>query len=256
MLEEEEQLQLQRNEAEEREKRMEDIHKRKEAAKTFANPSSPDESLPHGSYTSGGDSDDESDEGLLEEEFDWDSAQHHREVALEYYKKRHVIGAEATRAMTSHTHDDEEWNQGDITPNQRPKPSVSRFRADHMAMAYDRSTSTSLGPSVIPASRQKSLQEAIRLGKVENNHLVGGEEGESGSEDEAVREVLELLSNGRIHNAGPVGNGYIHNDGPVGNDRIQNAGPGVMRSTVPELSAGSARSAADAVTSSSERKDI
>lgn len=248
-LEEEERLQLERAEAEEREKRMEDIHKREEVVKTFANPSSPDGSLPHGSYTSGSDSDDESNEGLLEEEFDWDSAQHQREVALEYYKKRHVIGAEAARAMTSHTHDDEEWNQGDITPNQRPKPSVSRFRADHMAMAYDKSTSTSLGPSVIPASRHKSLQEAIRLGKVENNHLVGGEEGESGSEDEAVREVLELLSNGRIHNAGPVGNGRIHNDGPVGNSHIQNAGPGVMRSTVTELSAGSARSAADAVTS-------
>jgi hypothetical protein len=74
------------------------------------------------------------------------------------------------------------------------------------------------------------------LGKIENNHLVGGEEGESGSEDEAVREVLELLSNGRIHNAGPVSNGHI-----------DNAGPTVMRSTVTELSAGSARSAADTV---------
>ncbi|KAG1820531.1 uncharacterized protein BJ212DRAFT_1340637, partial [Suillus subaureus] len=202
MFEEEERLQLERDETEEREKWIEDIHKRKEAANFFANPSSPDESSQHRSYTSGSDSDDESDEGLLEEEFDWDSAQHHREVALEYYKKRHVIGVEAARAMTSHTHDDEESNQGDITPNQRPKPSVSRFRADRMAVTYDKSTSTSLGPSLIPASRQKSLQEAIRLGKVENNHLVGGEEGESGSEDEAVREVLELLSNGRIHDAG------------------------------------------------------
>jgi hypothetical protein len=64
------------------------------------------------------------------------------------------------------------------------------------------------------------------MGKVENNHLVGGEEGESGSEDEAVREVLELLRNGHIHNAGP----------------------GAMRSTVTEFSAGSARSAADTVT--------
>ncbi|KAG1762488.1 hypothetical protein EDD22DRAFT_891753 [Suillus occidentalis] len=162
--------------------------------------------MPHKFYASDSD-DDESDEGLLEEEFDWDSAQHHREVALEYYKKRHVIGAEAARAMTSHTHDDEEWNQSDITPNHRPKPSVSRFRADRMAMAYDKSASTSLGPS--------------------NNHLVGGEEGESGSEDEAVREVLELLSNGHIYNTGP----------------------GVMHSTATELlSAGSARSAADTVT--------
>jgi hypothetical protein len=68
--------------------------------------------MPHESHTS--DSDDESDEGLLEEEFDWDSAQHQREVALEYYKKRHAIGAEAARAMTLHTHDDKEWNQVSI----------------------------------------------------------------------------------------------------------------------------------------------
>lgn len=96
-----------------------------------------------------------------------------------------------------------------------------------MATAYDKSTSTSLGPSVIPASRQRSLQEAIRLGKIDNNHLVGGEEGESGSEDEAVREVLELLRNGRIHNAGAD----------------------LTSSTVAELSAGSARSAAGTVAS-------
>ncbi|KAG2158479.1 uncharacterized protein EDB93DRAFT_1199376 [Suillus bovinus] len=191
--------------------------------------STPDEAgdMPYESYTSGSEDDDGSDDGLLEEEFDWDSAQHHREVALEYYKKRHVIGMEAARAMTSHTHDDEEWNQGDIAPDRRPKPSVSRFRADRMATAYDKSTSTSLASSVIPASRQKSLQEAIRLGKIENDHLVGGEEGESGSEDEAVREVLELLKNGHIHNAGPSSIG----------------------STVNELSAGSARSATDTVAS-------
>ncbi|KAG2349534.1 hypothetical protein BDR05DRAFT_994557 [Suillus weaverae] len=413
-LEEEERLQLERDEAEEREKRTEDVRKRKEAAKadverlraakeiqkkmgkallknlaearekeerelknliekepsksesskpkktvTFANPSSPDESsatresqttgssidlgrhpmkmhvverhpasyqpsselqpegdsddeplsmtsstpdedevgnIPHESYTSDSDDDDESDEGLLEEEFDWDSAQHHREVALEYYKKRHAIGAEAAQAMTSHTHDDEEWNQGDIASDQHPKPSVSRFRADRMATAYDNSTSTSLGPSVIPASRQKSLQEAIRLGKVENNHLVGGEEGESGSEDETVREVLELLSNGRIHNAGP---GFIPQSTvsevierrqfkpnpphqrvveptvgvpPIFSTVVESPSfpsvivgrqqslsdtntsrpqrpPVVMRSTVTELSAGSARSAADTVAS-------
>lgn len=227
MLEEEERLQLGRGEAEERERRTENIHKQKEERKlkyvverepsksesskpktvTFANPGSPDESsnMPHKSYTSSSSDDDESHEDPLEEQLDWDSAQHHREVALEYYKKRRIIGAEAARAMTSHTHDDEEWNQEDIAPQQRSKPSMSRFKAERMAMAYDKSTSisTSLGPSVIPASRQKSLQEAIRLGKVENNRLVGGEEGESGSEDEAVREVLELLKNGRIHNAGP-----------------------------------------------------
>lgn len=72
--------------------------------------------MPHESRTFDSDADDdddnESDEDLLEEGYDWDSAHHHREVALEYYKKRHTIGAETARAMTSHTHDDEEWNEG------------------------------------------------------------------------------------------------------------------------------------------------
>ncbi|KAG1756414.1 uncharacterized protein EDB91DRAFT_1325467 [Suillus paluster] len=194
-----------------------------------------DGNMLHESHTSGSDDDDdddESDEGLLEEEYDWNSAQHHREVALAYYKKRHAIGVDAAQAMTSHTHDDEEWNEGCIPPDQRPKPSVSRFRADRMATAYDRSTSTSLEPSVIPASRQKSLQEAIRLGKVENDHLVGGEEGESGSEDEAVREILELLSNGGIHNAGP-NVARQNSEGPV----LSTPAPSEEPATVPSVPA-------------------
>ena len=67
---------------------------------------------PHESRTLDSDTDnDESDEDVLEEEYDWDSAHHHREVALEYYKKRHAIGTETARAMTSHTHDEEGWSQ-------------------------------------------------------------------------------------------------------------------------------------------------
>ncbi|KAG2077965.1 hypothetical protein BDR04DRAFT_1087653 [Suillus decipiens] len=69
--------------------------------------------MPHKSYSLQSNSDDdESHEDPLEEQLDWDSTQHHREVTLEYYKKRRIIGAEAARASrTSHTHDDEEWNQ-------------------------------------------------------------------------------------------------------------------------------------------------
>lgn len=75
-----------------------------------------------------------------------------------------------------------------------------------MAAAYDRScdpVSTPIGQNVIPASRQKSLQTSVRLGKFENGRLVGGESGDSGSEDEVAREVIEMLRTGNIRNVGP-----------------------------------------------------
>ena len=75
-----------------------------------------------------------------------------------------------------------------------------------MAVAYDKShspVSTSIGQTVIPASRQKSLRNSVRLGKLESDQLVGGASGESGSEDETVREVIQMLRMGNIQNAGP-----------------------------------------------------
>ncbi|KAH7926670.1 hypothetical protein BV22DRAFT_1032666 [Leucogyrophana mollusca] len=158
-----------------------------------------------------GDDDEVGDQDVLDDDFDWDSVRHQREVALEYYKKRLAIGADATQAMTSHTHDEDEWDQPEVPldatlSSSRPKPAVSRFKADRIASSYNvsqPSASTSLGPSVIPASGQKSLQGAVRVGKLQNDQLVGGEAGESGSEDERVKEVLEMLKGGQIQNAGP-----------------------------------------------------
>lgn len=75
-----------------------------------------------------------------------------------------------------------------------------------MAAGYDKShgpVSTSIGQTVIPASRQKSLRNSVRLGKLENDQLVGGDPGESGSEDETLKEVIQLLQTGSIQNAGP-----------------------------------------------------
>jgi hypothetical protein len=70
-----------------------------------------------------------------------------------------------------------------------------------VVIAHDKSTSTSLGPSIIPASRvsTKILARNYLVGKVENNH---GEE----EEDEAFRELFEFLtrSSGRIHMLVPV----------------------------------------------------
>lgn len=51
------------------------------------------------------------DDEPLEEGFDYDSAQHHREIALEYHEKRHAIGAETARAMAAHTLDDYERDE-------------------------------------------------------------------------------------------------------------------------------------------------
>ncbi|KAH0830641.1 hypothetical protein J3R83DRAFT_2096 [Lanmaoa asiatica] len=145
-------------------------------------------------------SNDLSDDEPLEEGFDYDTARHHREIALEYHKKRNAIGAEAARAMAAHTLDD--YEEHDAPNGQLP---LSRFRADRMAAAYDKShgpVSTSIGQTVIPASRQKSLRNSVRLGRLENDRLAGGNSGESGSEDETTREVIQVLQTGNIQNAG------------------------------------------------------
>ncbi|KAG6376224.1 hypothetical protein JVT61DRAFT_2199 [Boletus reticuloceps] len=137
----------------------------------------------------------------LEGGFDYDAAQHHREIALEYHKKRHTIGAETAKAMAAQPPDD--CDQHETLSGQLP---LSHFRADRMAAAYDKShghVSTSIGHTVIPASRQKSTRNSVRLGKLEDDQLVGGDSGESGSEDEAIREVMHMLQAGNIQNAGP-----------------------------------------------------
>lgn len=52
-----------------------------------------------------------SDDEPLEEGFDYDTAQHHGEIALEYHKKRRAIGAETAKVMTAHTLDDYEQHE-------------------------------------------------------------------------------------------------------------------------------------------------
>ena len=96
-----------------------------------------------------------------------------------------------------------------LSSSQR-KPSVSRFKADRIASPYNApfpSTSTStIGTSILSASGSQTLQRAIRTGRLENDKLVGGDAGESASEpeDENVKEVLELLKQGQVHNIGPT----------------------------------------------------
>lgn len=78
--------------------------------------------------------------------------------------------------------------------------------ASSFSAASQASSSTSLGPSTLPASGYQTLQRAIRTGRLENDRLVGGDDGESASEpeDESVKEVLELLKKGEVHNLGPT----------------------------------------------------
>jgi hypothetical protein len=49
-----------------------------------------------------------------EDGFDMDAMQHQREIALAYFEKRNTIGADAARAMSTHSHDlagESEWEQ-------------------------------------------------------------------------------------------------------------------------------------------------
>jgi hypothetical protein len=49
-----------------------------------------------------------------EDEFDIDTIQHQREIALAYFEKRNTIGADAARAMSAHSHDisdEDDWER-------------------------------------------------------------------------------------------------------------------------------------------------
>lgn len=79
----------------------------------------PDHDAPIQPPSSGDEDDDLPEDEVLDDEYDFDSAQHQREIALEYYKKRSTIGEDTARALSAHTHEavgpngepDDEWNQ-------------------------------------------------------------------------------------------------------------------------------------------------
>lgn len=196
-----------------------------------ADHSDSEDALPPGSQ----DDSDESDYGVPEdkEPIEWDDegydfARHQREIALEYYKKRAVVGAETLAAMRNHEHTDEnEWDRPVSVSIQKlcevlahlcvlfkvvpldatlastpPKPDVSRFKAERVSAST--LPSQSLGASIVPASQSSTLKAAVKLGKLEGNKLVGGDEGESDDElDPAAKELLKALKKGDVVNAGP-----------------------------------------------------
>ncbi|KAF5386902.1 hypothetical protein D9615_001591 [Tricholomella constricta] len=189
---------------------------------TIAGPDSDDESESgsHGEQSDdGAEQYSNSDLGpaLEEEEFDVDFAQHQREIALQYYEQRNKIGAAALSAMSSHSHDGDGDVKVDIPldmpSSESEKPSISRFKATRLASSYSDATSpsTSLGASVVPASTARTLQKAIRTGKLDaDERLVGGDvDSASEEENEGLQELLNLLQKGEVYNLGPDGN-FIH----------------------------------------------
>ena len=86
-----------------------------------------------------------------------------------------------------------------------PKPSTSRFKSERVAGST--LASHSLGDAVLPAAQSTSVQRAVRMGKLEDGQLVGGDAGDSDGEldtaDENTRAMLEMLRNGKVTNIGP-----------------------------------------------------
>lgn len=184
---------------------------------------------------------DSEDESLADEEpsewndEDFDTARHQREVALAYYEKRKTIGAEVSNAMRAHTHehDGNGWDQPvraktnsmsfhihealivqevpleATLASTPPKPTASRFKADRLANAPSTTglASHSLGASVLSANTAP-MKRAIRMGRLENGKLIGGDDGDSDeditAEDENAKQFLEMLRNGEVTNVGPL----------------------------------------------------
>lgn len=64
----------------------------------------------------------------------------------------------------------------------------------HSAAVSAGSTSISLGPSVLPSGESHTLKRAVRTGKLSDGKLVGGEAGESASEDEEDENRQRMLN--------------------------------------------------------------
>ncbi|KAJ6624540.1 hypothetical protein B0H10DRAFT_1943141 [Mycena sp. CBHHK59/15] len=197
-------------------------------------PDSDDESEPPSSPLSGSDDGELILDGEFEEEVDLDFAHHQREIALEYHEKRAKMADATSNAMRSHSHnqDGSVYKTAEDSLNQTSrKPIMSHFQANRLASSYNASTpSTSklLGANVLPASSARTLQHAIRTGKLDSdNRLVGGDAGESGSEDDespAMQEILELLKKGELYNLGPDGN-LIYTVPPPSNPSQNSSAP-------------------------------
>ncbi|KAK0503565.1 hypothetical protein EDD18DRAFT_636560 [Armillaria luteobubalina] len=171
----------------------------------------------------GGSSSDNPSDGdeKVEEGFDMDYAQHQREIALEYHKKRQTIGRDVSLAMRSHTHEEDEDQEQPSGSTPKKKTPLSHFKSERLASSYGASSpsssssspaSQSLGAYVLPASGAETLRNAVRMGKLDSdNRLVGGESDSEG-DNEAVQEIIRLLEKGE---AGPSKTLASNTKGPI-----------------------------------------
>lgn len=143
----------------------------------------------------------------------------------------------------------------------KPKPSVSRFKADRNTSLYDASlsASTPLGLSLPPSSESQTIRRAIRTGRLENDKLVGGESGESASEpeDENVKEVLELLKMGEVRNVGPAFGSATKPSASAPNQSVLASSPARTHQpleNIDHLATSSAQATAEAEASTSKPK--
>ncbi|KAF9036641.1 hypothetical protein BJ165DRAFT_1504853 [Panaeolus papilionaceus] len=175
-------------------------------------PDSDDESDPDPINSSDEDGEDEEDQELEADEVDYDYAQHQREIALEYFKKRGSIGQAAAAALKNYAHDDHHPLENPDVLKDSPTPVISQFKANRLAEAYQSSghkpktskAPISFGVPVFPASGARTIQRSIRTGKVDaDGNLVGGEaDSASENEDEQLQEVLDLIKKGEVLNVG------------------------------------------------------
>lgn len=170
-------------------------------------------------------SDNEEDEPSLEmDDIDFNTAQHEREVALQYYTMRTSIEKEAAQTLVpaqSDSHVSTEVlfiNMFNIKPSfqnatqnlsqETSQPEIS----NRLASAYLSDPSSSLCSTVVPPSSVFTIQQSIRTGKLDSTgHLIGRDD-DSASETEAegLQDVLDLIRKGEICNVGPKGE-YIPN---------------------------------------------
>ncbi|KAJ2934918.1 hypothetical protein H1R20_g2193, partial [Candolleomyces eurysporus] len=147
----------------------------------------------------------------LEEEVDFDQATLQRQVELEYHRKRGTIGQDAASLIQSTSDAGTEHNTEDtlgISKGDSLKPAISHYRANRLVSAYGATNpSQAASDFIVPAASARTMQNAIRRGKLDSDgSLVGGEDDSaSEAEDDAMREVLELLKKGEIYNIGPNG---------------------------------------------------
>lgn len=136
----------------------------------------------------------------FQDETDIDAAQHQREIALAYYDKRDKFAAQAAAAFSSHSHVEEDpWDRPEVPleaslTGDRPKPAISKFKADRIV-----SSSTSLDGLVVPVSQSALMRDAVKMGKLAGDQLIGGSE----DSDDDLKEILGLIEQGEVENVGP-----------------------------------------------------